>query len=109
MPDDGATPSRIHLYWRPGCGFCSMLQRKLDKLERMLARATNGGDKVAPLFPELLSVPTDDRYPALDLSPEQRKGRTLAALIARALAGEAVAVEVRAFRHRFTGLHFMHA
>ncbi len=32
-----ATPSaelpttQIDLYWRPGCGFCSMLQRKLDK------------------------------------------------------------------------------
>lgn len=25
-------PTRIDLYWRPGCGFCSMLQRKLDKL-----------------------------------------------------------------------------
>ena len=24
--------ARIDLYWRPGCGFCSMLQRKLDKL-----------------------------------------------------------------------------
>ncbi|HUS42024.1 MAG TPA: glutaredoxin domain-containing protein [Ilumatobacteraceae bacterium] len=23
---------RIDVYWRPGCGFCSMLQRKLDKL-----------------------------------------------------------------------------
>ena len=56
---------------------------KLDRLERMLARATNGGDKVAPLFAELLSVPTDGRYPALDLSPEQRKERTLAALIAQ--------------------------
>jgi mycoredoxin len=29
---DAATPARIDLYWRPGCGFCSMLQRKLDKL-----------------------------------------------------------------------------
>lgn len=28
-----ATPeTQIDLYWRPGCGFCSMLQRKLDKL-----------------------------------------------------------------------------
>ena len=27
-----ATAARIDLYWRPGCGFCSMLQRKLDKL-----------------------------------------------------------------------------
>jgi glutaredoxin len=39
MPDDTSddtsfspTAARIDLYWRPGCGFCSMLQRKLDKL-----------------------------------------------------------------------------
>jgi len=33
MPDDTrATVSQIDLYWRPGCGFCSMLQRKLDQL-----------------------------------------------------------------------------
>jgi glutaredoxin len=37
MPDDSApdtadTATRIDLYWRPGCGFCSMLQRKLDQL-----------------------------------------------------------------------------
>jgi len=29
---DAATAPQIDLYWRPGCGFCSMLQRKLDKL-----------------------------------------------------------------------------
>jgi glutaredoxin len=28
---DGSSSARIDLYWRPGCGFCSMLQRKLDK------------------------------------------------------------------------------
>ncbi len=27
-----ASAEHIDLYWRPGCGFCSMLQRKLDKL-----------------------------------------------------------------------------
>ncbi len=34
MADDTTPerPSRIDLYWRPGCGFCAMLQRKLDKL-----------------------------------------------------------------------------
>jgi glutaredoxin len=33
MADDLTdTPVRIDLYWRPGCGFCSMLQRKLDQL-----------------------------------------------------------------------------
>ena len=29
---DGAPAAHIDLYWRPGCGFCSMLQRKLDQL-----------------------------------------------------------------------------
>jgi glutaredoxin len=29
---DDARSLRIDLYWRPGCGFCSMLQRKLDQL-----------------------------------------------------------------------------
>ncbi len=32
MPDDVTAPARIDLYWRPGCGFCSMLRRKLDQL-----------------------------------------------------------------------------
>jgi glutaredoxin len=37
MVDDTSSPAndaapRIDLYWRPGCGFCSMLQRKLDQL-----------------------------------------------------------------------------
>jgi len=35
MDDDtaaaNAAPVHIDLYWRPGCGFCSILQRKLDK------------------------------------------------------------------------------
>jgi glutaredoxin len=31
-PPSDAPAARIDLYWRPGCGFCSMLQRKLDKL-----------------------------------------------------------------------------
>ncbi len=25
-------PTQIDLYWRPGCGFCAMLRRRLDKL-----------------------------------------------------------------------------
>ncbi len=25
-------PSRIDLYWRPACGFCTMLRRRLDAL-----------------------------------------------------------------------------
>ena len=26
------SPQQIDLYWRPGCGFCSALRSKLDKL-----------------------------------------------------------------------------
>lgn len=29
---DGAPAAHIDLYWRPGCGFCTLLQRKLDTL-----------------------------------------------------------------------------
>ena len=34
QPSDAgaAVVQQIDLYWRPGCGFCSMLQRRLDKL-----------------------------------------------------------------------------
>ncbi len=32
IPTGEAPAPRIDLYWRPGCGFCSMLRRKLDQL-----------------------------------------------------------------------------
>jgi predicted ATPase len=34
-----------------------------------------------PLIADLLSIPTADRYPALDITPQKRKEKTLAALI----------------------------
>jgi class 3 adenylate cyclase/predicted ATPase len=38
--------------------------------------------EIVPLLAALLSIPTDERYPALELTPQQRKRRTLAALLA---------------------------
>ena len=32
MADESPIPTQIDLYWRPGCGFCSMLRGQLDKL-----------------------------------------------------------------------------
>lgn len=32
VPAPGDRPEQIDLYWRPGCGFCAMLRRKLDQL-----------------------------------------------------------------------------
>ena len=55
---------------------------KLDKMEVMLAQtATSMQD--AALFAEMLSLPNDGRYPALDLDPQQRRQKTLEAVTAR--------------------------
>ena len=55
-------------------------QAKLDKLEALLAQ-TSTSRQDAELIAELLSLPNDGRYPALELTPEQRRQRTLEALI----------------------------
>ena len=57
-------------------------QDRLRKLELILAPAQPTPDEVA-LFAALLSIPTSGRYPAQDLSPQQRKVRTSAALMRR--------------------------
>ena len=54
-------------------------QTKLDKLDAVLAR-TSTSIQDAALFAEMLSLPNDGRYAALDLSPQQRRQRTLDAL-----------------------------
>ena len=54
---------------------------RLDKLEALLARGTERLDEVVPLIAALLGVPTGARYPALTLTPEVQKRRTLQALV----------------------------
>ena len=58
-------------------------EQRLDKLETVLLQATNDITEIAPLLADLLSIPTGDRYPALDLTPQKRKEKTLAALVAQ--------------------------
>jgi predicted ATPase len=53
---------------------------KLDKLDAVLAQTS---PEDAALFAEMLSLPNDGRYPALALTPEQRRQRTLEALTAQ--------------------------
>jgi predicted ATPase len=60
-------------------------QAKLDKLDAVLAQ-TSTSPQEAALFAEMLSLPNDGRYPALELAPQQRRQRTLEALTAQ-LAG----------------------
>ena len=63
----------------------TLLQAKLDKLDAVLAQ-TSTPIQDAALFAEMLSLPNDGRYPALDLAPEERRQRTQEALTAQ-LAG----------------------
>jgi tetratricopeptide (TPR) repeat protein len=54
-------------------------QARLDKLDSVLAD-TSTTTQDAALLAEMLSLPNDGRYPALDLTPQQRRQRTLEAL-----------------------------
>ena len=54
---------------------------KLSKLTMMLAKSGQPVDQTLPIFAALLSVPTGDRYPALQLPPAVRKQMTLSALV----------------------------
>jgi class 3 adenylate cyclase/predicted ATPase len=54
-------------------------QTKLDKLDVLLAQPSTSKQD-AQLFAEMLSVPNDGRYPALELTPQQRREKTLEAL-----------------------------
>jgi predicted ATPase/class 3 adenylate cyclase len=57
-------------------------QAGLDKLDAMLAHSATSIQDAA-LFAEMLSLPNDGRYPALNLAPQQRRQRTLEALTAQ--------------------------
>ena len=57
-------------------------QMKLDKLDALLAQ-TSTSKQDAALFAEMLSLPNDGRYPALNMDPQQRRQKTLEALTAQ--------------------------
>jgi predicted ATPase len=57
-------------------------QAKLDKLDAVLAKSFTPREHAA-LLAEMLSLPNDGRYPTLELTPQQRRQRTLEALTAQ--------------------------
>jgi predicted ATPase len=57
-------------------------QAKLDKLDVLLTQ-TSTSKQDAALFADMLSLPNDGRYATLELTPQQRRQRTLEALTAR--------------------------
>jgi class 3 adenylate cyclase len=61
------------------------LETKLDKLDAMLAQSSTSPQDAA-LLAEMLSLPNDGRYPALEIPPQQRRQRTLQALVSQIVA-----------------------
>jgi class 3 adenylate cyclase/predicted ATPase len=57
-------------------------QAKLDKLDAVLAQSSASAQD-AVLIAEMLSLPNDGRYPALNLTPQQRRQGTMEALTAQ--------------------------
>ena len=55
---------------------------KLDKLDALLTQSSTSSQHAA-LFAEMLSLPNDGRYPKLELSPQERRQKTLEALTAQ--------------------------
>ena len=64
-------------------------QTKLNKLSALLTQSSTPHQEAA-LLSEMLSLPNDGRYPALELTPQQRRQKTLEALFA----------QVEAFAHK---------
>ncbi|MEA2678395.1 MAG: hypothetical protein QOK03_117, partial [Candidatus Binataceae bacterium] len=55
---------------------------QLDKLETLIARFGLESSEAAPYLASLLAIPTEGRYPALQMASNELKERTIAALIA---------------------------
>ena len=60
-------------------------QVKLDKLDTLLAQSSTSPHDAA-LLSEMLSLPNDGRYPVLELAPQQRRQKTLEALVLQVAA-----------------------
>ena len=58
------------------------VQVKLDKLDALLTQSSTPRQDAA-LFSEMLSLANDGRYPAIELTPQQRRQKTLEALHAQ--------------------------
>ena len=57
-------------------------QARIDKLDAVLAQ-TSTSIEHRVLFADMLSLPNDDRYPKLDMPREQRRQKTLQALVSQ--------------------------
>ena len=55
---------------------------QLDKLEAMIVQSGGDVGEIAPYLASLLSIPSEARYPLIDISPSELRDRTVATVIA---------------------------
>jgi class 3 adenylate cyclase len=78
--DDALYPIITQMERASGFAHDDTRQAKLDKLDALLAQSVTSRQDAA-LLSEMLSLPNDGRYPILELTPQQRRRKTLDALI----------------------------
>ena len=78
-PDSAFFPIISQMERAAGFAHDDTVQAKLDKLDVLMAQSQTPPQDIA-LFAEILSLPNEGRYPTLDLTPQQRRQRTLEAL-----------------------------
>src|SRR6185437_11439368 len=79
--DSALYPSIAQLERAAGFRREDTAEQRLTKLEAVLAQGTTDPREAVPLLADLLSIPTGDRYPPLNLTPQKRKEKTLHALL----------------------------
>jgi class 3 adenylate cyclase/tetratricopeptide (TPR) repeat protein len=79
--DSALYPSIAQLERAAGFRREDTAEKRLAKLEAVLAQGTNDLSEAVPLLADLLSIPTGDRYPPLELTPQKRKEKTLTTLV----------------------------
>jgi DNA-binding winged helix-turn-helix (wHTH) protein len=78
--DSALYPTKRSFECAAGFTLDDSTQTKLDKLDALLAHSSTSAHDSA-LFADMLSLPNDGRYPALELSSQQARQRTLDALV----------------------------
>jgi predicted ATPase len=81
--DSALYPSIAQLERAAGFRREDTAEQRLAKLEAILAQGTNDLNEAVPLLADLLSIPTGDHYPPLNLTPQKRKEKTLLAQLAQ--------------------------
>jgi class 3 adenylate cyclase/predicted ATPase len=74
-------PFLVQLGRAAGFGPDDDAQTRLEKLEILLKPTTRNAPQDLTLIAELLAVPVDGRYPAVEVSPQKKREMTLSALL----------------------------